>query len=194
MGALGGWLGSAAGFGLRAVSCLTLALAAACTTGKPGTTFRSYKVAGETHATLVTSVHAAAPRSGRAYGLTEITFHPVYTLAETETGCVARGVAVGTEIVVTLPEWRVGRPPVAVSARWSRFERTIRAHEMTHVAIAKAHGRRLEAAIATMRSAEGCGDLRRRVALRIAEAKKRHLAAHAAFDEREQRRINALLK
>lgn len=194
MGAMGKGLGIEAGIRLRLSLCLTLLLAASCTTGKPGTSFRSYKVAGENHETFVRSVHAAAPRSGRAYGLTEITFHPSYTVAETRGGCAVTKADVGMEIVVILPEWRKGAPPPAVRARWSRFERTIRGHEMTHVAIAKAYGQRLERMLATMRSTDGCADLRRRISAEIARTKRAHLAAHAAYDVRDRRRINALLK
>ena len=195
MGKFGRLAGVLAGHGLHGLACVVTALfVSACTTGKPGTSFRSYKVAGESHATFVRSVHAAAPRSGRAYGLTEITFHPVYTVAETKGGCAVTKADVGMEIVVILPEWRKGAPPPAVRARWSRFERTIRAHEMTHVAIAKAYGQRLERSLAAMRSAEGCGDLRRRISAEITRTKRAHLAAHASYDVRDRRRINALLK
>lgn len=195
MGEFGRLAGVLAGHGLLGLACAAVTLlVSACTSGKPGTSFRSYKVAGESHATLVRSVHAAAPRSGRAYGLTEITFHPVYTVTETRGGCAVTKADVGMEIVVILPEWRDGAPPPAVRARWSRFERTIRAHEMTHVAIAKAYGQRLERSLAGLRSTDGCGDLRRRIAAEIARTKRAHLAAHAAYDQRDRRRINALLK
>jgi Predicted secreted Zn-dependent protease len=170
-----------------------LCLLSACTTGKPGMTYRAYAVAGDSGEAILRSVRASAPRDGRAYGLTQITFHPVYALADAKARCAVERATVGVELVLLLPQWREGAPPAPrVRGVWNRFEGTVRAHEHTHATIAKAHARRLERTLLALRAPD-CGGLRRRIDEEIARAKRTHLAAQAAFDLREKKKLKSLL-
>ncbi|WP_179759033.1 DUF922 domain-containing protein [Hoeflea halophila] len=166
----------------------------ACTTGKPGTTYRHYMVYAETTQGFARSVRANAPRGGRAFGLVEITFHPDYTLKPDGKACAATVKSVGLELVIVLPKWREGKPvPAQVKRTWARFDRTITAHENAHVRIARAYAARMKKSISGMRSASGCGDLKRRIKDRISKLKTQHLRAHDRFDARERKRLKALL-
>jgi predicted secreted Zn-dependent protease len=164
-----------------------------CTSGKPGTTNRSYSIHAETRTGFAQSVRSRAPRGGRAFGLVEITFHPDYKLVAGSSGCRADVRSVELELVITLPKWRDGKPvPGSVGPHWKRFERTVRQHEMTHVRIAKDYAARMRGAIAALRSAT-CKELAGRIKTRIKSIKVQHLRAQERFDRREQRRLKALL-
>ena len=177
-----------------ALVCLGLVFLTACTTGKPGTVHRPYSVYADTVLGFARSVHANAPRGGRAFGLVEITFHPDYKLVPGERGCSADVKDVGLELVIVLPKWRDGKPvPGSVKRHWDRFGRTVHAHEMTHIRIARDYAARMRKSIAAMRSSKSCSDLAGRIRTRIAEIKARHLRAHAAFDASEKKRLKTLL-
>lgn len=164
-----------------------------CTSGKPGTTNRSYSIHAETRAGFAQSVRSRAPRGGRAFGLVEITFHPDYRLVGGESGCRADVRAVELELVITLPKWRDGKPvPGSIGPHWRRFERTVHQHEMTHVRIARDYAARMRGAIAALRS-PGCRELADRIGTRIKAIKIQHLRAQQQFDRREQRRLKFLL-
>ncbi|WP_417417514.1 DUF922 domain-containing protein [Hoeflea sp.] len=178
---------------LGLLGCLLL-LAAGCTSGKPGTTNRSYSLYAETRSGFARSVHSRAPRNGRAFGLVEITFHPDYRLAGANSGCRAKVRDVGLELVITLPKWRDGKPvSSSIRHRWARFERTVRQHEMRHVRIAKAYAARMRKSIAALQSGTGCNDLARRIKQRITRIKAQHLRAQKRFDARDNRRLKPLL-
>lgn len=179
----------------RPVLLAALALfIAGCTTGKPGTTNRSYTLYAATGTEFAHSVRSRAPRGGRAFGLVEITFHPDYTLVPTDTGCRAKVRDVGLELVIILPKWRDGKPVSgSVRQRWTRFERTIRDHEMTHVRIAKDYAAKMRTSIAALHSRDSCRDLAGRIRNRITDIKAQHLRAQKRFDQREQPRLKALL-
>lgn len=165
-----------------------------CSTGKPGTVYRHYSVFADTSKGFAQSVRARAPRSGRAFGLVEITFHPDYTLVAGGKGCRANVKNVGLELVITLPKWRDGKSvPGAVKRQWLRFERTVRSHEMAHVRIARAYAQRMRKTIANMKSSTGCGDLKGDIKKRIIRIKADHLRAQAHFDMKEKRRLKGLL-
>lgn len=177
---------------LGLLGCVLL-LPAGCTSGKPGTTNRSYSLYAETRSGFARSVHSRAPRGGRAFGLVEITFHPDYKLVAGNSGCRADVRAVELELVITLPKWRDGKPlPVSIDPHWKRFERTVRQHEMTHVRIARDYAARMRGAIAALRSAS-CKELADRIKTRITSIKARHLRTQQQFDHREQRRLKVLL-
>lgn len=164
-----------------------------CTSGKPGTTNRSYSIHAETRHGFAQSVRSRAPRGGRAFGLVEITFHPDYKLVAGNSGCRADVRAVELELVITLPKWRDGKPvPGSIGSHWKRFERTIRQHEMTHVRIARDYAARMRGAIAALR-AGSCRELGDRIRTRIKTIKIQHLRAQHLFDRREQRRLKSLL-
>jgi len=178
---------------LLALLCLLLLLAG-CTTGKPGTTNRTYSLYAETRAGFTRSVRANAPRGGRAFGLVEITFHPDYKLVPGDKGCRAKVKDVGLELVIVLPKWRDGKPVSgSIKHRWDRFDRTIRAHEMTHVRIAKNYASRMRKSIAALHASTSCNDLARRIKQRIIQIKAQHLRAQKRFDARENRRLKSLL-
>ncbi|WP_339757596.1 DUF922 domain-containing protein [uncultured Hoeflea sp.] len=173
--------------------CLAVIMAG-CTTGKPGRTDRYYSVYGETISGFAVSVRARAPRSGRAYGLVEITFHPDYTLEAEDKECRVKVRDVGLELVVTLPKWRDAKAVSGpVRHHWRRFERTIRQHEMTHIRIAETYAVKMHKAIAAQRAGRSCNDLARRIKRRINQIKIQHLRAHRRFDLREQKRLKRLL-
>ncbi|MCC0033880.1 MAG: DUF922 domain-containing protein [Rhodobiaceae bacterium] len=174
-----------------ALACLLLLTG--CTSGKPGTTNRSYSIHVETRAGFAQSVRSRAPRGGRAFGLVEITFHPDYRLVGGDSGCRADVRAVELELVITLPKWRDGKPvPGPIGPHWKRFERTVRQHEMTHVRIARDYAARMRGAIAALHSAS-CKELAERIRTRIKSIKIQHLRAQQLFDRREQRRLKFLL-
>lgn len=180
-------------FRLATLSLLALMLAA-CTTGKPGTTNRTYSVFADTKAGFARSVRANAPRGGRAFGLVEITFHPDYSLVSDGKHCRATVKGVGLELVILLPKWRDGKAvPGAVRRQWGRFEQTVRAHEMAHVRIARAYAAKMRKAIAALRSKAGCNQLTSRIRARINQIKAQHLRAHDRFDDREKKRLKRLL-
>ena len=177
-----------------ALVCLGLVFLTACTTGKPGTVHRPYSVYADTVLGFARSVHANAPRGGRAFGLVEITFHPDYKLVPGDRGCRAEVKDVGLELVIVLPKWRDGKPvPGSVKRHWDRFGRTVRAHEMTHIRIARDYAARMRKSIAAVHSSKSCSDLAGRIKARIAEIKARHLRAHARFDANEKKRLKTLL-
>jgi len=189
----GAGMGTRVMTGLAPVTALTLALAG-CTTGKPGTTNRSYSVYAETKAGFTRSVRANAPRSGRAFGLVEITFHPDYSLATDDKGCRASVGSVGLELVILLPKWRDGKPvPGSLKRQWTRFEQTVRNHEMAHIRIARAYAARMRKSIAALRSSTGCNQLAGLIKKRIGQIKAQHLRAHERFDLRERKRLKRLL-
>ncbi len=164
-----------------------------CTSGKPGTTNRSYSIHAETRSAFAQSVRSRAPRGGRAFGLVEITFHPDYKLVAGSSGCRAEVQGVELELVITLPKWRDGKPvPGSIGPHWKRFERTVRQHEMTHVRIARDYAARMRGAIAALRSAS-CTELTARIKTRIKSIKIQHLRAQELFDRREQKRLKFLL-
>lgn len=183
--------------GLVPASALALTLAlplAGCTTGKPGTTNRSYSVYAETKAGFARSVRTNAPRKGRAFGLVEITFHPDYSLAKNDRGCHATDASVGLELVVLLPKWRDGKPvPGTLKRKWRRFEQTVRHHEMAHIRIARAYAARMHKSIAALRSTTGCNQLAGLIRKRISQIKAQHLRAHERFDSSEKKRLKRLL-
>lgn len=181
--------------GLTPASTLALALTlAGCTTGKPGTTKRSYFVYAETKAGFARSVRTNAPRGGRAYGLVEITFHPDYSLAKDDKGCRATVGSVGLELVISLPKWRDGKPvPGTLKRQWGRFEQTVRRHEMAHVRIARTYAARMHKSIAALRSTTGCNQLAGLIKKRISQIKAQHLRAHERFDSSEKMRLKRLL-
>lgn len=177
-----------------AALCGLVLLLAGCTTGKPGTTNRTYTVYADTVAGFTRSVRANAPRSGRAFGLVEITFHPDYQLVEDGKNCRAKVKSVGLELVIVLPQWRKTKSvPKQVKRKWMRFERTVSAHEKSHVRIAKNYAARMGRSIAAARSSKGCNDLSMQIKSRISQIKKQHLAAHQRFDNREKKRLKTLL-
>ena len=170
-----------------------LLLLTGCTSGKPGTTNRSYSIHAETRSAFAQSVRSRAPRGGRAFGLVEITFHPDYRLVSGENGCRADVKTVELELVITLPKWRDGKPvPGSIGSHWKRFERTVRQHEMTHVRIARDYAARMRGAIAALPS-DTCTELSNRIRTRIQSIKVQHLRAQHLFDRREQRRLKFLL-
>ena len=182
---------SAAAFGMTPLALFFLS---ACTVAKPGTEFRYYPVFANSPADLARSIHSYAPRSGRAYGLTEITFVPAFELSGEGHQCRAKNVSVDLALEITLPKWRDGKGlSKSVRSRFHRFERYVRAHELHHAGIAKAYARKAESKIAVMRSTKGCGDLRRRIALYLMQMKLQHLASHKAYDVREKDRLKRLL-
>ncbi len=171
-----------------------LLFVSACTVAKPGTRFKYYSVYAENSAELTRSVARSAPRSGRAYGLTEITFVPSYDLIEKAGKCRVDNARVELALEITLPEWRKGEAlPRSVRGRFKRFERYIRQHEMHHVAIAKSEAREATRRIASMSSAKGCAALRTQIKADIGKMKRRHLARHKAYDLRDARRLRKLL-
>lgn len=166
----------------------------ACTTGKPGTLTVHYDVHGDDNASFEQSVHAGGPRSGRAFGLVEITFHPQYKLTPGAKGCSISEAKVELGLRITLPRWKKGRPvPKSLQRRWAGFERAVRNHEMAHVRIARDYARRMQRHIAAMSSDRGCTDLAGKVRKRIEADKAEHLRAHDRFDAKTQKRINKLL-
>lgn len=174
-----------------ALACMLVL--AGCTSGKPGTTNRTYTIHAETRSGFAQSVRSRAPRGGRAFGLVEITFHPDYKLVAGKSGCRADVESVELELVITLPKWRHGKPvPGSIGPHWNRFERTVRQHEMTHVRIARDYAARMRAAIAALRAAS-CKELADRIRTRIQSIKIQHLRAQQAFDRREQKRLKVLL-
>jgi len=178
---------------LLALLCFLLLLAG-CTTGKPGTTNRTYSLYAETRAGFTRSVRANAPRGGRAFGLVEITFHPDYKLVSGDKGCQAKVKDVGLELVIVLPKWRDGKPVSgSIKRHWKRFQRTVRNHEMAHVRIAKSYATRMRKSIATLHSKTSCNELARRIKQRIIRIKAQHLRAQKRFDARDNRRLKTLL-
>jgi len=166
----------------------------ACTAGKPGTTHRPYSIYADTALGFARSVRSNAPHGGRAFGLVEITFHPDYRLVAGKRGCRTDVKDVELELVVVLPKWRDGKPvPGSVRSRWARFDRTVSAHENTHIRIARDYAARMRRTIATLRSAKSCADLAGLVRSRIARIKMEHLRAHAQFDAGEKKRLKSLL-
>lgn len=166
----------------------------ACEATKPGTRYYYYSVHGENSTGLVRSVKAHAPRAGKAYGLTEITFLPVYDLEKDGGRCRARNVQVELALKITLPQWSKGKEkPRRISGLFNRFEDYIRGHELQHVAIARRFSRQTAKQIGTMSSADGCARLERDIATFMKSQKARHLLLHKAFDKREARRVRSLL-
>ncbi|MEM5473370.1 DUF922 domain-containing protein [Hoeflea sp. AS60] len=173
--------------------CLSLVIAG-CTTGRPGTTNRSYTLYAETRVGFAQSVHSRAPRGGRAFGLVEITFHPDYKLVAGDKGCRATARDVGLELVIVLPKWRDGKPvSVSIKNHWARFERTIRNHEMTHIRIARDYAAKMRSSIAALTSSTSCNELAGRIRNSVIQIKAQHLRAQKRFDAREQTRLNRLL-
>ncbi len=173
---------------------LVVSVLSSCTTGRPGTQYHYYSVYSDDEVGLTRSVRRSAPKAGRAYGLTAITFLPSYKLAESNGRCRAKDVHVELALVITLPRWRAGKPVSArVTRRFGRFERYVKQHEMHHVGIAKNYARQAERKISSMTSSNGCNDLRGAITTYMTRMKRQHLQRHKVYDMREVRRLKTLL-
>ncbi len=165
-----------------------------CTSGRPGTQYHYYSVYSDNELGLTRSVRRSAPRAGRAYGLTAITFLPSYELVESGGRCRAKEVHVELALMITLPKWRAGKPvSTRVTRRFGRFERYVKQHEMHHVGIAKSYARQAERKISSMASSRGCNALRGEMAAYMTRMKRQHLQQHKLYDMREVKRLKALL-
>ena len=179
----GGWL---------VAGLLGFAGSAAATELRMTTTY--YKVSGNTHAEIRASVRRNGPRGGFAYGIGYIDFLPSYKVRADSGLCRIAEAEVGLKVDLQLPKWEDpgGAKPAARNFA-THFVRTIEAHEMQHVAIARSYARTMAQRLRKLSSNDGCWSLRTEARRLIDDLKAAHRAAQRAFDDRTRNQIRRLL-
>jgi predicted secreted Zn-dependent protease len=191
---VGAAVGTGASGGRVAAALAALVLLTAWTPDPLRIEKSHYTIHATSRADLLNAVRRSGPRAGTAYGLATIDFHPRIRTERSGTKCRIVSVKVGLSIWMRLPRWdRTRKAPATVSRVALAFERAVEAHEMQHVAIARAHARNMERRLSTLSSDPSCWRLRARADRLIAELKRAHAVAQRRFDDRTRRQIKRLL-
>ena len=113
-----------------------------------------YHVSGRTAHTLYRSMRENSPRDGegRYFGTTTWQTTLQYTAVDAEGGCELSDVAVATDVVITLPQWktRAGTPHELRNA-WDEFLVSLAKHERGHEHIARRQSVAIYDALAAFR-------------------------------------------
>lgn len=176
---------------IRAMAiALTLLPVAAFAAGQEGVTERYYAVHGETLAEMNAVIRANAPRGGLSRGMGVIGFDRRFKLEADGGGCRVASAMVDAKATLILPKWRAGSEPAKpVAGSWRALERRIRAHEYTHVSIARRYAGLMQARLARLKAAGPCYALGAEANRVIEATLKEHGAAQRAFDARSLGRL-----